>query len=90
MHTFEVHLLDQHTLYASAKFSAFFTLGIGTERVAAVDEIAVVEVPTTPCVLGPIDKDLRCSGLDVDDCVRWLHEHRHNIGQRDGQSAVLS
>ena len=30
---------------ASAKFSAFFTLGIGTERVAAVDEMAVVEVP---------------------------------------------
>ena len=45
----------------------------------------------TSCrVLDLIDKNLRCIGLDIDDCIRWFHDHRRNIGQRNGQSAIFN
>ena len=45
---------------------------------------------TTTMVTWTRKNHFRCSGLDIDEHVRWLYTHRRNIGQRNGHSAKLN
>ena len=49
-----------------------------------------VSTITTTTVTWMRKNHFRCSGLDIDEHVRWLYTHRRNIGQRNGHSAKLN
>ena len=86
---FVVHLLDQLPMYCFSKVLCI--LYIRNWCIACGNCGWNAYCGVTSCrVMDLIDKNLRCIGLDIDDCVRWFHDHRRNIGQRNGQSAVFN